>query len=401
MTAVPNRWVEKTLQPLTVGIVYEVNRQMFGHCRIIVHEGGTRSGKTYNTVYWLIDHALATPFVEITIASRDMPHLRRGAMKDFLKIMNDRGLYRDAEWHESYKVYKFANGAVIEFLNADEIGKVSGPGRDILFCNECNFIKKSVFDQLLRRTRRLCIIDYNPIHPRHWIYEFIIPRKDCFLWRSTYRDNLKFLPREQVLEIELMETLDPLAWHVYGLGLRGAYQKGQIYGQKPNKPWQPISIKDYNSIHTREVFGLDWGFDPDPNAVLGVKKEGNKRYIRKYIYKRKQENEQLRDELKDFGCTKESIFVADTSDNKSIVWLRKTFPMVYGCLKGPGIVKKGIKTIQPLEVHYAMDPDLEFEYYNYTYLVDPKTEESTGVPQDKHNHLMDCFRMVEQYREYL
>lgn len=381
-------------------IIYEVNRQMFGLCRIIGHEGGTRSGKTYNTVMFLIDKALEIPGVEITIASRDMPHLKRGAMKDFLKIMIDRRMYRDDQWNASDKVYTFSNGAIIEFFNADNIGTVSGPGRDILFCNEVNFFKKAVFDQLLRRTRFCCILDYNPIHPKHWLYDKVLNRKDAFLWRSTYKDNLHFLPREQVLEIELMETNDPLAWHVYGLGLRGQYQKGQIFGQKPNKPWTPIDLATYNSIDAREILGLDWGFFPDPNAVLGVKKINKKRYIRKYVYKTKQENKELFADLKALGVHKNMEFVADNVDVKSIAQMRKSFPMVYSAIKGQGSIDRGIKIIQPLDVSYVMDPDLEFEYYNYTYILGPD-EEPTGKPTDKHNHLMDCFRYVEQYREYL
>jgi len=116
-----------------VGIVYHVNREMFDLYRIIVHEGGTRSGKSYNTMEFLVDYALENPGMEITCASRDMPHLRKGCIKDFLNIMMKRGIYNDSEWHASNHTYTFHNGSYIEFFNTDELGKVSGPGRDILF----------------------------------------------------------------------------------------------------------------------------------------------------------------------------------------------------------------------------------------------------------------------------
>lgn len=396
----PRLTVENAPNPaLNVGIVYEVCRLMFGLFRIIGHEGGTRSGKTYNIVMWLIDCALVTPGIEITIASRNMPHLKKGAMKDFLQIMTRRKLYRDAAWNASDKVYTFKNGSYIEFFNADDIGKVSGPGRDILFCNEVNFFKKNVFDQLLRRTRKTCILDYNPIHPKHWLYDKVLNRKDAYLWRSTYKDNLQFLPEEQIREIEFMKEHDPLAWHVYGLGLRGVYQKGQIFGQEPCKPWKAITLAEYEKIEAREYFGLDWGFDPDPNAMLGVKFVGNKRYIRKYIYQKKQSNDALRKQLKAIGVKSSQPIIADTYDKKSIQEFQKSY-LMYGALKGPGSVERGIKTLQSKEIYYVMDPDLEFEYYNYTYILGPD-EESTGVPIDKHNHLIDCLRYVEQYKEYL
>lgn len=388
-------------RPINVGIVYEVNRQMCECYRIIAHEGGTRSGKTWNTIEFLVDYALTNPGVEITIASRDMPHLKKGAIKDFLKILENRLLYKDDCWNISEKKYTFTNKAYIEFFNADEIGKVSGPGRDVLFCNEVNFFKLNVFQQMLRRTRRFCIVDYNPIHPRHWVYDKVLSRKDCVMWRSTYLDNLQFLPAEQVYEIELMRENDPLGWQVYGLGMRGAYQKGQIYGQAPNKPWTAITNAEYEKIAVKEYLGLDWGFFPDPNAVLGVKFVGNKRYIRALNYRQKQSNAQLAEVLKALGYGEDTVIVADTSDNKSIVNLRTLgFPLVYGAVKGPHSVERGIKQIQTLEVYYVMDPDLEFEYTNYTYLLGPD-EEPTGVPQDKYNHYMDALRMVEQYKPYL
>lgn len=383
-----------------LGIVYQVNLVMVSLYRIIAHEGGTRSGKTYNTMEFLIDYALGNPAIEITCASRSMPHLKKGCMKDFLDIMAKRRLYKDEQWNASDKVYTFNNKAYIEFFNADDLGKVSGPGRDVLFCNEVNFFKKIVFDQLLFRTRKCCIFDYNPIHPRHWLYDKVLIRKDCYMWRSSYIDNKPFLPQAQIDEIEMMQFTDPLMWRVYGLGLRGAYQKGQIYGQPPYKPWQVISLSEYQDIDAQEVFGLDWGFHPDPNAVIGVKMVGNKRYYRKIVYAQNQSDEQLYEYLIECGLTADSIFVADHS-KKSITRLRELgFPLIYAAVKGPGSVDLGIKEMRSKECYYVSDPDLDFEYTNYTYLLGPD-EEPTGKPIDKYNHLMDGARMVELYKDYL
>lgn len=393
------------MSDVNVGIVYEVNKQMCPICRIVAHEGGTRSGKTYNTIEYLVDEARQNPGIEITVASRTAEHLRKGAMKDFLDIMKSRGIYYDQFWHQTNHTYYFPNGAYIEFLQADEIGKVSGPGRDILFCNEVNFFKKPVFDQLLMRTRKYCIVDYNPVHPRHWIYDKVLTRKDCFLWKSTYLDNLSFLPAEQLAEIYMMRETDPLRWQVYGLGLRASYQKGQIYGSKiidgkrQGKDWQAIGLSDYNKIDAIEYFGLDWGFYPDPNAVVGVKFVGNKRYYRKLVYKNYQSDEQLCQELTAAGLTKKSIIIAD-HQKKSIQEVRKIFPLVYAAVKGHGSIEEGIKQVSSKECFYVMDPDFEFEYTNYVYLLGPD-EEPTGVPQDKHNHIMDALRMVELYKKYL
>ena len=392
---------------VNVGIVYEVNRRMLqkGY-RIIAHEGGTRSGKTYNTIEFFVDVALATPLREITIASRDMPHLKKGAIKDFKKIMHKRRVWNNNNWNETEKKYIFDNESYIEFFNADDIGKVSGPGRHYLYCNEVNFFKKNVFNQLLMRTEIACVVDYNPIHAKHWVYgPDICGREDCFMWRSTYKDNLHFLPKTQVDEIERMRVTDPLRWQVYGEGKRASYQKGQIYGAKiiNNKrvgfDWVEITNAEYEALPEREYFGLDWGFYPDPNACLGVKFHGNKRYIKKYLYQTNLSNVKTVEILQAQGLNEESIIIADTSDNKSITEFRSIgFPLTYQAVKPK--VEIRIKAVQSKEVFYVFDPDLEFEYLNYVYLLGPD-EEPTGIPQDKYNHLMDCLGYVEMFKPYL
>jgi phage terminase large subunit len=380
------------------GIVYLVNKLMLPRYRTIAHEGGTRSGKTYNNVITCIDEALATPNLQVTIASRDMPHLRKGAMKDFTEIMLKRGLWEDDNWYETTHTYTFANGSYIEFMGADDLGKVSGPGRDILFCNEVNFFKYIVFRQLAIRTRKKIIVDYNPIHPKHWVYDKILTRKNCYMWQSTYLDNLKFLPKEQIEEIQGMAETDPEWARIYVQGLRGTLQKGQIY-----KNWKPISINEYRKIEAPEIFGVDWGYYPDPNAVTAMKSIGDERYVRKILYKRNMSDESFVSELKAIGCTATNIFIAptDSGGSKAINYMQNNgFPYTYPIKKPPGSVNIGIKALRTKKVYYVMDNELDFEVGNYTYLLDPN-EEETNTPVDKHNHLLDATRYIELYKPYL
>ena len=59
-----------------------------------VIQGGTSAGKTFGIIPILIDRAIKTPHLEVSIVSESIPHLRRGAMKDFLKIMIITGRYQ-------------------------------------------------------------------------------------------------------------------------------------------------------------------------------------------------------------------------------------------------------------------------------------------------------------------
>jgi len=380
------------------GIVYLVNKLMLPRFRTVAHEGGTRSGKTYNTLLFLIDEAQATPNLQITVASRDMPHLRKGAMKDFTEIMLSRGLWKDSQWLGTTHMYTFPNGSYIEFMGADDLGKVSGPGRDILFCNEVNFFKYIVYRQLAIRTRLKIIVDYNPIHPKHWVYDKVLTRANCYMWQSTYLDNINFLPQEQIDEIRSMAETDPEWARIYVQGLRGTLQKGQVY-----KNWKPISINEYNKIDKKEYYGIDWGYYPDPNAVVGMKFVKNERYVRQLIYKKNMSDEQFVAELKLNGCNSNSIFVAptDTGGAKAVEYMKTHgFPLVYTYSKPAGSVKAGIKALRTKPVYYVMSNELDFEVGNYVFHLDAN-EDETSEPVDKHNHLLDATRYMELYKPYL
>jgi phage terminase large subunit len=55
--------------------------------RVRVVQGGTSSSKTFSILPMLITYAINTPNQEISVVSESIPHLRRGAIRDFIKIL--------------------------------------------------------------------------------------------------------------------------------------------------------------------------------------------------------------------------------------------------------------------------------------------------------------------------
>ncbi len=53
--------------------------------RIRIVQGGTSSSKTFTILPFLIHYAADKPNSEISVVSESIPHLKRGALKDFLK----------------------------------------------------------------------------------------------------------------------------------------------------------------------------------------------------------------------------------------------------------------------------------------------------------------------------
>ena len=55
--------------------------------RIRIVRGGSSAGKTIAILLILIDYAIKNSGKEISVVSETIPHLRRGALKDFLNIL--------------------------------------------------------------------------------------------------------------------------------------------------------------------------------------------------------------------------------------------------------------------------------------------------------------------------
>lgn len=200
------------------------------HPRYISSCGGTRSGKTFSILQTFIIALVEEvnnnrPATINSVVSESMPHLQRGAIRDFKQIMDTEGLWEESRWNETQHTYTWANGSVLEFFSVDNAGKVHGSARDRLMVNESQNIPYEIARQLFVRTRGQIICDYNPTHS-FWLNEIVEARPNCITIHSTYKDN-EFLTPEQVAEIEDNRS-DRNWWQVYGEGKVGTLE-GLIY----------------------------------------------------------------------------------------------------------------------------------------------------------------------------
>src|SRR5215204_5378698 len=123
--------------------------------------GGTRSGKTWNTLTFLIISALGFKGKTITIARQTMPALRSTAMRDFIEILEKLNLYDEKSHNKTNNEY-YLNGNRFEFIGLKESRRVRGRKRNILYINEANETELEAFLQLSFRTTESIILDYNP-----------------------------------------------------------------------------------------------------------------------------------------------------------------------------------------------------------------------------------------------
>ena len=157
--------------------------------RIRAIQGGTSAGKTIAVLQVLIDLAQRDKVPTTTsVVSESFPHLKRGAIKDFLSILEQHNYYKEERWNKTDFTYTFETGSKIEFFSVDQPSKVRGPRRERLFMNECNNTSYESFDQLEVRTKELIFLDWNPTND-FWYYEHVAKRDDVDFVILTYKDN--------------------------------------------------------------------------------------------------------------------------------------------------------------------------------------------------------------------
>ena len=276
--------------------------------RITIEQGGTRSGKTYNILMWLIfGYALKNKGKTITICRKTYPSLRASSMRDFFDILKEYDMYEEADHNKSNSEYKL-EGNLFEFISLDQPQKVRGRKRDVLYINEANELYFEDWQQLIFRTTEKAILDYNPSDEFHFIYDKIKPRDDADFYITTYKDNL-FLSKEIVAEIERLKNIDENYWKIYGQGQIGSSQ-ALIF-----------RINECNSIPPEAKFlsyGMDFGFTNDPTTLVAIYQQGDNIYLKELLYQTGLTNRDIDEKLKFNEIERKEVF-ADSAEPNSPV----------------------------------------------------------------------------------
>lgn len=349
--------------------------------RIIIEQGGTRSGKTYNILMWIIfDYCSKNRGKVITICRKTYPALRATAMRDFFEILKINGLYDESLHNKSSSEFKF-KGNTIEFISLDKPTKIRGRKRDLLYINEANEITFEDWQQLIFRTTGRIILDYNPSDEFHFIYDKIKPREDVDFFITTYKDN-KFLSQDIISEIERLKDIDPNYWKVYGLGEVGASQSIIFRVQ---------DCADVPDTATFLSYGMDFGFTNDPTTLVGIWKQGDDIYLKELLFKTGLTNRDIDNHLRLLGVGREEIF-ADSAEPKSIEELYRMGWNIKPATKGQGSINIGIDMMKRYRLNITRDSlNMIKEFRNYKWQED-KNGTVLNTPVDMFNHTIDAVR---------
>jgi len=350
--------------------------------RRVLNEGGTYSSKTWSILQLLIliaQHAKGK--LLISVVSESMPHLKRCAIREFLRILGE-SPDNKTRYYKTEHTYNFGAG-VIEFFGADEADKVRGPRRDILFINEGNNVPWETARGLDIRTAKFTFVDWNPVS-EFWAHENWIGQPENAYIHSTYLDALDVLSREVIDNIESNRDKDPNWWNIYGLGLVGKVT-GLVYPFFEQVDVLPQGDKFY---------GLDFGFLVDPTVLVENVAIGDSLYSRELIYEFSQlTNDAIARKMDLLGVRKnyDEIF-ADPSEPKSIEEIHQQGYNIQESVKGPGSVEYGHQKVNQFHQFWTKDSvNCIKEQRNFRYIPD-KDMKLTDKTTHVWSHGMDARR---------
>jgi len=356
--------------------------------RIKIVQGGTSAGKTFGIIPILIDKATKTKGLEISVVAESIPHLRRGALRDFLKVMKWTNRFIDERFNKSLLKYEFSNGSFIEFFSCDDASKLRGGRRDILYINECNSVPFESYNELSIRTKREVFLDYNPT-AEFWVQTELEDQEDAEKIILTYKDN-EALDNGIISQIEknIKKAATSNYWKnwvdVYVNGVMGKLD-GIVFGN-----WKQI---DTIQEEARLIgIGLDFGYTNDPTAIIEVYKYNETRILNEVKYQTGLLNSDIAKIL-----PMNIPVIADSAEPKSIDEIRRygNGIMIKGATKGRDSISYGIDVMQREDYLVTkQSTNLIKELRSYCWDTD-KTGKRLNKPIDHFNHAIDAIRYHE------
>ena len=354
--------------------------------RIKIIQGGTSAGKTFGIIPVIIDKCAKQSGLEVSVVAESIPHLRRGALRDFLKIMKWTNRFQEDRFNKSYLKYEFANGSFIEFFSADDASKLRGARRDILYINECNNVTFEAYNELSIRTKRSVYLDFNPAN-EFWVHRELKGEDDADFIILTYKDN-EGLDEGIIQQIEKNRLKAKTSaywrnwWTVYGEGKVGQLQ-GAVFTNYKTIDRIPEEARLIG-------IGLDFGYSADPTAIIAVYKYNDQRILNEMTYQTGLLNSDISKML-----PKDVPVYADSAEPKSIRDIQLYGITIKGVTKGRDSINYGIDVMQRQDyLVTSQSTNLIKELRSYCWDKD-KTGKQLNKPVDNFNHALDAVRYHE------
>lgn len=379
--------------------------------RYIVLTGGRGSSKSFglNTSAVLMSYeqghkVLHTRVAMSTAEDSIIPEFQEKI--HLLEVDNDFQVYKgDITNRVSGSKFLFRG---IKTASGDQTAKLKSiPGLTDWFLDEAEeLLDEKKFDDIDFSVRgggaqnRIVLI-LNPTTKEHWIWKrwfknhlryitidgFKIPvsdHPDILHIHTTYLDN-PHLPDQFVEQMKKLKFSDPAKYQHVVLGGWLEREEGVVF-----ENWEEGEFNHYLPY----CFGLDFGFSPDPCAMVkvAVDRKAKKIYVQERLYDTKLNPAQVIKAVKNGIDHPNDLIICDTSEPRLYTEL-KMARLNVNMVSKKNSVKEG-----------SIRADIR-EMHEYTIIVDPYSynikdelnsyvwnDKKASVPVDAHNHICDAIR---------
>jgi phage terminase large subunit len=351
------------------------------HKRIVVAQGGSRSGKTYNILIYWIYRLLNENNKTLSIVRKTLPSLKNSVLKDLKEVLEAFELWDPTKYHKQEGYYELPGNNTINWFSVDEPQKIRGSKRDYLYCNEANELSIEDWNQLIFRTTDKVICDLNPSELSSWVYD-LEKRDDCFYFKTSWRDN-PFLSQTIIDELESLKEKDENLYRIYNLGEKGISTK--------------LIFNTYNKIQKipphAKLLGraMDFGYN-DPTALIEVYINGDELYFKELMYVRNLTMQDIIHKLNELKIDKTDNLWCDSANPQNIEELKRARYNVKPVNK-----KSILHGIDLIKRHYLFIEEsslnILYEFGSYKWKTD-RDGNLLDNPEDLNNHAIDCIRYV-------
>jgi phage terminase large subunit len=348
--------------------------------RIVVAQGGSRSGKTFNILIYWVYKLLQEQNKTLSIVRKTLPSLKNSVLKDLIQVLEMFGQYDPSKLHKQEGYYELGTN-IINWMSVDEPQKIRGVKRDYLYCNEANELKIEDWNQLIFRTTGKIICDLNPSELSSWVYE-LENRDDSYYFKTTWRDN-PFVDNNIIKELESLKDKDENLYRIYNLGEKGIATQ--------------LVFNRYNTIEQIPPDakllgrGMDFGFN-SPTAFVEVYKDGDTLYFKELLYVRGMTMPDIIHRIEGMGIDRTDNIWCDSAAPQNIEELKRARFNAKPVNKKS--VLHGIDLIRRHHIFITQESkNILHEFGSYKFKED-KDGNLLDVPEDDNNHMIDAIRYV-------
>ena len=366
--------------------------------------GGAGSGKSHMVARKILYRLLKENHVKhnFLIIRKVDRTIKRSVFALIRNIISKWGLAGEFDVNLTDKTITYKpTGAQIMFSGLDDVEKLKSiEGVTSIWAEEATELTQEDFEQLDLRLRgntgalKQIILTLNPISEQHWIKRIFFddPMQGVFTLHTTYLDN-SFIDDEYKMVMENKKKTNPRYYNIYALGKWGTAE-GLVFNNAVQRLIKPDEIQGLDCVQ-----GLDFGYTNDPTAFHQSYIDVKNKQLLIYdgFYRKGMANVEIASEIKEMHAHKHKT-IADSSEPKSIDYIRGKGVRIEGAAKGKDSINAGIDFLSEFEIIVnAHLVEFMTEFNNYSWAMD-KDGKPTNKPCDDFNHFLDSLRYsVEPY----